>query len=115
MTSCKNIFGEFEILNVPSLIILECTLSVKRTSAIDDLVVKKKTAMEIGKKSNKFKVAVIHTGRHRSSVCFNRNLYNALPEEILNCDEYIDFKRQLNKSSKDEVIYNLDEFLNNAL
>ena len=68
--------------------------------SIDDLVVKKtkqKKTMGLGEK-NKFKVAVNHSRKERSPVCFNRNLYNALPKEILKCDKYIDFRRQLSKS-----------------
>ena len=49
MTSCKNIFRDLEILTVPSLIILECCLSVKRNLTIDDLVVKNIT-MGLGEK-----------------------------------------------------------------
>jgi len=80
MTSCKNIFRELEILTVPSLIILERCTSFKRNLTIDDLVVKKHS-YGTGEK-NKFKVAVNRTGRERSPACFNRNLYDALPEEI---------------------------------
>jgi len=52
----------------------------KRNLTIDDLVVKKKH--NYGTEEKNKKVAVNHTRRERSPVCFNRNLYNALPEEI---------------------------------
>jgi len=64
-------------------------------------------------KKNKFKVAVNNSRKERSPESFNRNLYYALPEEILKCDKYIDFRRQL-IYLKDKVFYSLDEFLNSA-
>jgi len=61
------------------------------------------------------KVVVNHHGRERSPVCFNRTLYNALPEEILKCFMYIDFMRHLHKYFKDKVFFSLDNLFNKAL
>ena len=40
LTSCKNIFGDLNILTFPSVIIKECCLSVKRTLTVSDLMTK---------------------------------------------------------------------------
>jgi len=49
----------------------------RKNSKIDDLVLKKHSYGT--REKNIFEVAVNHTGRDRSHICFNRTLYNALP------------------------------------
>lgn len=112
LTSCKNLFSKLEILTLPSLIILECCLGVKRTITIDDHV--KKIHNYETRIRNNFKVTVNRTAREKSPLSFNRTLYNALPETILNRDSYVDFKRELSKYLKDKVFYSLEEFLSVA-
>ena len=109
LESCRPLFKELHILPFPSLIIRECCLSVKRNLTIHDF--KTMSHRYETRVKHNSKVATDNMIRSKAPSNFCKCLYNKLPEKILQCTYYNDFKRQLDKFLYQEEFYSIEEFM----
>lgn len=108
LDSCRPLFKKLNVLTVPSLIIKENCLLLKRN---------------IHKYSTKINVEKVYNTRSKSETgmlnveksCimnFSTNLYNKIPESIRKEENYNGFKKKLTEYLSGRCLYSLEEFLN---
>ena len=108
---CKNLFKKLEILTVPSILILECLLYIKKNEAsatknneIHDHNTRNKDNIHF----NHHRLTKYQKSPHHLSV----KLYNRLPTQLKKESNVLLFKNQIKKILKEQAFYTAEEFLN---